>query len=95
MMINRIVKMTFEESKVEAFQTLFLEVEPKINAFPGCKGVKLLRDIKNSNIFFTYSLWTGEEALLDYRNSELFADTWKKTKALFSQKAEAWSTEVQ
>jgi hypothetical protein len=26
--------------------------------------------------------------------SELFADTWAKTKALFAAKAEAWTTEV-
>ncbi|MFM9945734.1 MAG: putative quinol monooxygenase [Bacteroidia bacterium] len=90
-MINRIVKMTFEGENTEAFQNLFENVKNKIENFEGCHGVKLLRDVNNPSIFFTYSLWDDENYLNAYRKSALFDDTWSKTKALFSQKPEAWS----
>ena len=46
-------------------------------------------------IFFTLSIWEHPQALENYRNSELFKDTWSKTKALFDeQRPEAWSTVV-
>jgi len=56
--------------------------------------MELLRQVNNPNVLFTLSHWENEDALNAYRASELFADTWKKTKALFAEKAEAWSTEV-
>jgi len=90
-MINRIVKMTFKPENTENFENLFLLVREKIVAFDGCRGVKLLRDVNNPAIYFTYSLWQDEECLNRYRKSALFDDTWKKTKALFSDKPEAWS----
>lgn len=90
-MINRIVKMTFKPENTETFENLFLLVREKIISFEGCLGVKLLRDVNNPAIYFTYSLWQDEESLHRYRKSALFDDTWKKTKALFSDKPEAWS----
>lgn len=90
-MLNRIVKMSFKSENTEAFERLFLLVKEQIRAFPGCEGVKLLRDIENPNIFFTYSIWVDETALNAYRKSAFFDDTWGKTKVLFDSKAQAWS----
>lgn len=90
-MITRIVKMTFEENKVEEFLLLFDKVAPNIRSFNGCHGVKLLQDLNESNIMFTYSHWANLEALDNYRNSDFFASTWKSTKKLFIKQAEAWS----
>jgi heme-degrading monooxygenase HmoA len=42
-------------------------------------------------VLFTFSIWDSEAALENYRQSDLFRDTWAKTKALFAEKAEAWS----
>jgi len=89
--INRIVKMTFKAESTEDFQNLFILVKEHIRAFDGCEGVRLLRDVKDPTIFFTYSLWQNEECLNIYRKSALFDETWKKTKALFADKPEAWS----
>jgi quinol monooxygenase YgiN len=89
----RIVKMVFKEDLIPEFRSLFAEVQPKINAVNGCQGVELLQDINNPTILFTYSHWDHEDALNAYRNSELFAKTWIKTKALFDGKPEAWSVE--
>ena len=89
----RIVKMIFKEDLIPEFRSLFDEVQPKINAVNGCQGVELLQDINNPTILFTYSHWDHEDALNAYRNSELFAETWIKTKALFDGKPEAWSVE--
>lgn len=90
-MIIRIVKMSFQHDKVNDFLKIYEEVNPKIKNFHGCKHLKLLNDIEHSNIIFTYSYWDTEQDLSNYRNSELFASTWKRTKALFEKQAEAWS----
>jgi heme-degrading monooxygenase HmoA len=85
--------MHFREEAVESFFRLFWEVYPRISTFPGCGGVKLLRDKNVPEIFFTYSTWNDENALEAYRKSELFADTWARTKALFAHRAAAWSVD--
>ena len=90
-MIERIVKMTFKPENTEIFEKIFYEVKTKIASFEGCKNVRLLKDTKNSCIYFTISLWENEKALENYRNSELFNETWQKTKILFSEKPMAWS----
>ncbi len=43
---------------------------------------------------FTYSYWESEAHLNTYRHSDLFRETWAKTKVLFADKPEAWSIEV-
>ena len=83
--------MTFDPQKVGDFETLFNKVKPIIESFEGCGGVTLLQDVKNPNVFFTYSNWMSEDHLNKYRFSVFFKDTWSKTKALFIEKPEAWS----
>lgn len=90
-MIERIVKMTFKPENTQVFENIFSNVKSEIIKSEGCKNVRLLRDTKNSCIYFTISLWENENALENYRNSELFNDTWQKTKILFSEKPMAWS----
>ena len=90
----RIVKMHFKPGNVEDFLALYKTAYPKITAMPGCQSLLLLRDQDAPEILFTYSSWENEEALNHYRHSELFIETWRKTKALFEQKAEAWSVEA-
>lgn len=94
-MIKRIVKMTFREDAVPVFlNDVFDRSKAQIRAFPGCRHMELLRHTRRPNVLFTLSYWDSEEALDTYRNSELFARTWEKTKALFAERAEAWSAEV-
>ncbi len=83
--------MTFEPEKVDHFLQLFRESKTKISAFPGCHYLELLQSTKDPAVFFTYSYWENEQALENYRQSELFKSTWAKTKILFSGKPEAWS----
>ena len=90
-MIVRIVQMTFRLEKVENFQKLFDERKELIRHFEGCSHLELWQDAHNPNIFFTYSMWQSEAHLDHYRFSELFKDTWTKTKALFADKPNAWS----
>lgn len=94
-MINRIVRMSFEPQRVPQFLALFDEVKDKIAAFEGCEGLTLLRDAKEPNVLFTYSYWQSESHLNKYRFSELFKDTWGKTKALFNDAPMAWSLVVE
>ena len=87
--------MTFREDAVEAFVSeVFEQSKTKIRTFPGCRHMELLRQSNPSNVLFTLSYWDDEAALNNYRASELFAQTWKKTKALFAEKAEAWTLSV-
>ncbi len=94
-MIKRIVKMTFREEAVPGFLEIFEESKGKIRAFEGCHHLELLRGVDQPNVLFTFSFWEGEKALDQYRQSALFKNTWKKTKALFAERAEAWSVRVE
>jgi heme-degrading monooxygenase HmoA len=92
-MIIRIVKMTFQPEKINAFQELFDKSKHLIRAMPGCSRLELLNDINTPTIFFTYSYWDSETDLNNYRNSDVFKNIWGQTKVLFSEKPEAWSVE--
>lgn len=90
-MITRIVKMTFREDKVDAFKALFYQNCVAITASAGCRSVNLFTDAAHSATFFTISQWGSLDDLNTYRNSQLFNEVWQKTKAMFSEKPEAWS----
>ena len=92
-MIIRIVKMTFQPEKTTEFQMIFEESKQLIRNMNGCSHLELLNDINEPNIFFTYSYWDSETDLNNYRNSDVFANVWAKTKILFSAKPEAWSVQ--
>lgn len=92
-MIVRIVKMTFQPEKVDAFLSVFDASKGQIRNFPGCKRLELYRERPDGNVLFTYSFWESDNDLQAYRKSALFQSTWAKTKVLFLAKAEAWSLE--
>jgi quinol monooxygenase YgiN len=91
-MITRLVKLTFAPEHCDTFIRIFNESHHKINACKGCNGVKLLRDTIQPNVFFTQSSWQNAQALEAYRVSDLFISTWARTKILFCDKPEVWST---
>ena len=90
-MIKRIVRMQFRKKKVPDFLELFRESCEAIRAFEGCMYLELLQDAKDPDVYVTLSIWESEEALNNYRNSDLFKETWSRTKKLFSKKPKAWS----
>ena len=92
-MILRIVKMTFREEETDTFLQLFNERKHLIRSFEGCLHLELWQETGKKNVYFTYSIWQSEDHLNHYRFSELFRDTWAKTKILFLEKAQAWSVE--
>ena len=75
----------------DGFISIFEERRKQIAGFDGCNGVKLMRDIKNPNQFFTYSIWKDKEALDKYRSSDFFQATWEEVKKIFIDRPEAWS----
>ena len=93
-MIERIVKMTFKEDLVEEFLKVFESSKNQIATFNGCNGLKLIQDVLHPNVLFTYSIWDSEDHLNEYRNSQLFNETWARTKILFKDKPAAWSANV-
>lgn len=92
-MFIRIVKMSFEADKVDAFLENFHEVKHHIRNYPGNRFLELYRDKGDPTIFFTYSYWEDEADLESYRNSELFKTVWTFTKKMFRDKPEAWSVD--
>ncbi len=93
-MIVRIVQMTFEPTKVDYFiEEVFNKSKTFIRNFNGCTNLELHRDATNKNVLYTYSIWDNEECLNVYRNSELFNNTWARTKVLFADKPKAFSLE--
>jgi heme-degrading monooxygenase HmoA len=92
-MFVRIVKMRFQEDKIEAFLENFNQVKEKIRGFEGNQFLELYQDKNDSRIFFTYSYWETEAHLETYRKSALFGEVWSYTKTLFSDKPEAWSVD--
>ena len=91
-MIKRLVKLTFQSDKTDDFLTIFENSKHFILQSKGCQHLELLRDSESPNVFFTLSFWNDEAALNAYRDSELFKLTWAKTKILFSERAQAWTT---
>jgi quinol monooxygenase YgiN len=91
-MLIRIVRMTFQEDKVEVFLDNFEKNKLSIRNFKGCHGLELWQDENQKNIFVTYSFWENEEALNQYRDSELFTSVWLVTKPLFKEKPMAFSS---
>ena len=91
-MITRIVKLTFKKEHIDTFKSIWSESKARIAAFEGCHFVEMLQSKNPENVCFTYSLWDDENALNKYRHSELFQMTWARTKILFDDKPEAWST---
>ncbi len=90
-MIVRLVKMSFRPEEAGQFQDLFEGWRHRIIAFPGCRKLELLHDIRKPGVFFTRSEWDSPQQLEAYRNSPLFADVWPTVKLLFADRAEAWS----
>lgn len=91
-MLIRIVRMTFRPEEVPAFLENFEENKSSIRNFRGCQHLELWQDENQKNIFMTYSHWESSEALDQYRDSELFKTVWSFTKALFSEKPQAFSS---
>lgn len=87
----RVVRMEFEEDKVEAFLENFNRHKEQIRNFPGCQYLELWQDENVKNIFMTYSHWKDEASLNQYRDSELFKSVWSFTKTLFKEKPLAFS----
>ena len=93
-MITRIVKITLQPDKINDFMQVFADVKETIALFDGCHRVELLQEIHSPNVFFTYSIWENEQYLDHYRFSQFFRQTWVRSKALFAEKAEAWSVHL-
>ncbi|WP_046758183.1 putative quinol monooxygenase [Kordia jejudonensis] len=93
-MFVRIVKMSFHKENIPAFLEMFDEKKAAIKNRKGCEFLELYQDKTNPEIFFTYSHWNHPDDLEAYRNSDLFKNVWKQTKAMFNDKPFAWSVDT-
>ena len=92
-MLVRIVKLSLEEKNIEKFISNFDNQKKFIRNFYGCQFLEFYQDKNSKNIFFTHSYWDNEEALNNYRHSDLFKGIWSETKPMFNAKPEAWSVD--
>jgi (4S)-4-hydroxy-5-phosphonooxypentane-2,3-dione isomerase len=83
--------MTFRPDATDDFIGIFNGLKSRIASFEGCNRVHLYRDAIQQNVFFTISEWDSEEALENYRHSELFEQVWGRAKTYFDAKPEAWT----
>ena len=90
-MLVRIVKMQFKKEFVPIFKQTFEKYRMNIRQSDGCERLELLQDVKNPEIFMTYSWWKDESYLEAYRHSSTFKEVWPLTKAGFDAKPEAWT----
>jgi quinol monooxygenase YgiN len=88
------VKLQFRETEIATFIRIFNENKLNVSNFNGCLGMRLLNDLQNPSIFYTYSQWESEDALNNYRKSTIFNTVWISIKPLFELPAEACSTVV-
>ncbi|MDA0685559.1 MAG: antibiotic biosynthesis monooxygenase [Bacteroidetes bacterium] len=86
--------MHFQSEKVERFIAAFDQSKEAIRMSPGCLSLRLLRDPADPCSIQTLSTWEKAEDLERYRHSQLFEDTWAKTKVLFDEKPRAYSYEL-
>lgn len=92
-MFVRIVKLSFHQKHIPNFLEIFEKKKQFIRASKGCTLLELYQDKNNPDIFFTYSHWSKESDLENYRKSALFTDVWAKTKVFFNDKPLAWSVD--
>ena len=90
-MITRIVRMEFHPENADEFLAHFKSIAHLIRGFPGVQHLELHRDAGQSNVFYTFSKWDGENELEVYRQSELFKTSWARAKTWFSAKPQAFS----
>ena len=55
-MIKRIVKMTFQESEIDAFLDIFESVEDKIRQFPGCQHLELWQNTAQTTFYLLIAI---------------------------------------
>lgn len=91
-MTTRIVKLEIAPEFCKEFENVFIKHKNQIGSFQGCLGVKLVKEINESGVFFTISQWEDEQSINNYRDSALFGTIWPVVKPWFSNKAMAWST---
>ena len=90
-MIKRIVRMEFRPEYVTEFIHIFSNSKDLIRQMPGCEYLELFKDPEKEYIKYTVSYWESNEALENYRNSDLFQQIWSKTRTLFAAKPVAFS----
>lgn len=83
--------MEFHPHHVNDFETLFAKVKEQIRHFPGCLALEVWTAQDAPNVYYTYSRWVSPAHLENYRQSELFGNTWAETKRWFSAKPQAFS----
>jgi quinol monooxygenase YgiN len=93
-MLLRVVRMTFDPTRVSDFLAVFHASQARIREQPGCQHLELWQDADMPNIYCTFSQWTTAEALDAYRRSALFGEVWPATKRLFAQPPMAFSSVV-
>jgi quinol monooxygenase YgiN len=93
-MLIRLFRLIVAPDAVKSFLNRFDEAAPQIRTFSGCHHLELWCDVDNPSVFTTHSHWESEEALEQYRSSDLFRATWSELKPLFSARPRAHSYTV-
>lgn len=83
-MLIRTVRLTFDPAALADFDALFAETRASIRAQPGCRHLELWADARYPAVRTTYSLWDSAADLDAYRQTDLFRETWARTRRWFA-----------
>lgn len=83
--------MTIDADRQDDFESVFSGARSKIASFNGCQELRMLKAIDSTGVYTTVSTWTNQDALEQYRQSDLFKKTWSTVKPMFTARAVAYS----
>lgn len=92
-MILRVVKMKVDERKLEAYRLFMDNLHEEKLRMPGCLHFDFFNEKKNSNIFYSYTIWENVKFLKEYKKSDLFKEVIQTLRSLCSEEPQAWTIE--
>lgn len=85
--------MSIDPVHIDDYLKYIDSIKDKISGYEGCEGLEILSDKHAEDVFFSYSIWVSEEALENYRKSDLFREFWSTIKKWFVSEPKAWTVQ--
>jgi|GEM_PF-2597853 hypothetical protein len=92
-MILRVVKMKVNEHKLTAFRMFMDNLYDEKLRMSGCLHFDYFEEKRNSNVFYSYTIWENIKFLKEYKKSDLFKEVVQTLRYLCSEEPQAWTIE--
>ncbi len=91
-MILRVVKMKVEQHKQDAFCLFMKNLYDEKLRLQGCLHFDYFKN-KNSNVYYSYTIWENVKYLKEYKKSDLFKEVVHTLRDLCVEEPQAWTIE--